>query len=78
MAGFDREIRLLKQKMDLLLDGYQLLFVKIEQQTRLLNKLAGERTLLSDANDRNVLRMSERFLERVRRKPTDPDDQGIA
>jgi hypothetical protein len=84
----ERELRLLKQKIDLLIDGYQVLYMKLEQQNRILQRvdarLGGEEEnpdIVQQAEDRKVVRMSDRFLTKVRRNLTpefDPDDKTLA
>ncbi len=93
-ANLERELRLLKQKIDLLLDGYQVLFLKLEQQGRMLQRLqehlpegvapeADFEPPLEPA-DRKVVRLSERFLVRVNERQHvpdsgwDPDDKTLA
>lgn len=96
MSIAERDLKLLKQKIDLLLDGYQVLFLKLEQQSRVLQLMerhqaaaANERDnhgLLDEevgAEDRKVLRMSEKFIMRMnqRNRPDpefDPDDKTLA
>ena len=71
----EKELRLLKQKIDLLLDGYQVLYMRIEQQTKSLQRLEHLVTMLApqrapeivDEEDAKVVRMSERFINRVRK-----------
>jgi hypothetical protein len=91
MANAERDMRLLKQKIDLLIDGYQVLYMKLDQQNRILQRLeealdtqvkpqASEQDV---AEDRKVVRMSERFLGRVRNSAEaaglfDPDDKTLA
>ena len=85
MQNTERDLRLLKQKIDLLIDGYQVLYMKLEQQNRLLQrlniKISGDE-LLDDESDHKVVRMSDRFLTRVRRAheghDLDPDDKTLA
>jgi hypothetical protein len=75
MSAMDRDLRLLKQKIDLLIDGYQILYMKLDQQTRLLKRMESrlgghgdeDPLALTDRETSNVVRMSERFLSRVRR-----------
>lgn len=89
MTNMERELRLLKQKIDLLIDGYQVLYMKLEQQNRTLqridDRLGGEdepADIAANAEDRKVVRMSDRFLTRVRRNAhlddLDPDDKTLA
>lgn len=88
MQNTERDLRLLKQKIDLLIDGYQVLYMKLEQQNRLLEhmnaRLSGEdEPLIDEDADRKVVRMSDRFLSRVRRDAhglhdLDPDDKTLA
>lgn len=82
----ERDLRLLKQKIDLLIDGYQVLYMKLEQHGRTLRRveasLSQEEILSEDGEDTKVVRMSDRFLSRVRRNfqdsDLDPDDKTLA
>jgi hypothetical protein len=86
MQNMERDLRLLKQKIDLLIDGYQVLYMKLEQQHRMLErmntKLSGtSEPLLDEAGEHKVVRLSDRFLTRVRRNAhdiLDPDDKTLA
>ncbi len=86
MTNSERDLKLLKQKIDLLIDGYQVLYMKLEQQNRLLKRVeaqlpappesedrAEEDQLLASAENSKVVRMSERFLARVRRTAQPPE-----
>ena len=88
MAGMEKELRLLKQKVDLLLDGYQVLYMKLEQQNKALLRIEQLFTMfapqaITDSPlepDTKVVRLSERFLHRVRKnfqetlETTEPDE----
>lgn len=83
MQSVERELKLLKQKIDLLIDGYQVLYMKLEQQGRALRRLEtalDEDLDVDDADVAKVVRLSDRFLARVRRNAADldPDDKTLA
>ena len=86
MSSVERDLKLLKQKIDLLLDGYQVLFLKLEQQARVLQHMEAHQLAHAERHnglhlepevgpeDRKVLRMSEKFLMRVNQQNRpDPD-----
>lgn len=86
MASSEKELALLRKKVDLLIDGYQVLYIRLEQQTRLLQRMHGYLRAMNTpvqpdddaATDLGkVVRISERFLTRVRNhrgEPNDPDE----
>jgi hypothetical protein len=82
MPGREKELQLLRQKVDLLIDGYQVLYMKLEQQTRMLERLGqmqGHNNQHADTPidfppDSNVVRLSERFLDRVRKNYQQDDE----
>lgn len=85
MQNMERDLRLLKQKIDLLIDGYQVLYMKLEQHSRTLRRVESslnhEEVLTDESEDTKVVRMSDRFLARVRRNfegDLDPDDKTLA
>lgn len=86
MQNLERDLRLLKQKIDLLIDGYQVLYMKLEQHSRTLRRVEAtlnhEELLTEEGEDTKVVRMSDRFLTRVRRNfqdgDLDPDDKTLA
>lgn len=86
MQNMERDLRLLKQKIDLLIDGYQVLYMKLEQHSRTLRRVESslnhEEILTDESEDTKVVRMSDRFLTRVRRNfqegDLDPDDKTLA
>lgn len=91
MANSERDMRLLRQKIDLLIDGYQVLYMKFEQQNRILQRLEESLdtqvkvriTAKDELEDRKVVRISERFLGRVRNSAEaaglfEPDDKTLA